>query len=75
MPLHISLGVGLKVLNTIEEAAIAIDNDIKALNGQQTTEIHEIMENLKLVSSEKLAQFDDQIEVKNSTVKKFEIQT
>ena len=52
MSLHISLGVGLKVLNTIEEAAIAIDNDIKALNGQQTTELHEIMENLKLASSE-----------------------
>ena len=38
------------------------------------------MENLKMVSSEilekneKLAQLDDQIEVKNSTVKKFEIQ-
>ena len=65
MSLHISLGVGLKVLNTIEEAAIAIDNDIKALNGQQATELHEIMENLKLASSEisekseKLAQLDD----------------
>ena len=45
-------GVGLKVLNTIEKAAIAIDNDIKALIGPQITEIHELMENLKLVSSE-----------------------
>ena len=54
MPFHISLGVGLKVLNTIEKAAIVIDNDMKALNGQQTTEIHEIMGNLKLVSSEVL---------------------
>ena len=35
MSLHISLGVGLNALNTTEEAAIAIDNDIKALNGQQ----------------------------------------
>ena len=52
MSLHISLGVGLKVINTIEEAAITIDNESKPLNGQQTTEIHEIMENLKLVSSE-----------------------
>ena len=54
MPLHILLGVCHKVLNTIEKAAIAIDNDMKALNGQQTTEIHDIMENLKLVSSEVL---------------------
>ena len=77
MPLHISLDVGLKVLNTIEEAAIAIDKDIKALNGQQTTEINEIMENLKLVSSEileKTEKPDDQIEDKNTTVKKVEIQ-
>ena len=40
----------VKVLNTIDEAAIAIG--IKDLNGQQTTKLHEIMENLKLVSSE-----------------------
>ena len=29
MPLHISLGAGLEVVNTIEEAAIAIDNESK----------------------------------------------
>ena len=29
MPLHISLDVGLKVVNVIEEAAIVIDNESK----------------------------------------------
>ena len=31
MPLHISLGFCLKVLNTTEEIAIAIDNEIKSV--------------------------------------------
>ena len=54
MPLHISLGFGLKVLHTIEENAIAIDNEIKSENGQQTNEINQIMDNLKVMSSERL---------------------
>ena len=30
MPLHISLGAGLKVVNTIKEAAVAVDNESKS---------------------------------------------
>ena len=70
MPLHISLGFGLKVLNTIEENAIAIDNEIKSENGQQTNEINQVMDNLKVMSSElldkkeKISQINQEIELK-----------
>ena len=54
MPLHISLGVGLRILNVVEEEAISIDNKIKTKNGQQTNEIAEIMNRLQILSSEVL---------------------
>ena len=54
MPLHISLGVGLRTLNVVEEEAISIDNEIKTENGQQTNEIVEIINRLEILSSEVL---------------------
>ena len=78
MPLHISLGFGLKVLNTIEENAIAIDNEIKSQNGQQTNEINQIMDNLKVMSSElldkkeKISQINEEIELKKFTLQNLE---
>ena len=54
MPLHISQGVGLRILNVVEEEAISIDNKIKTENGQQTNEIAEIMNRLQILSSEVL---------------------
>ena len=48
MPLHISLGVGLRILNIVEEEAISIDKEIKTENGQQTNEIAEIMNRLQI---------------------------
>ena len=47
MPLHIAFGLELKILNLIEEEAVAIDCEIKRQNGEQTTEILEIMNNLR----------------------------
>ena len=73
--LHISLGFCLKVLSTIEENAIAIDNEIKSENGQQTNEINQIMDNLKVMSfelldkNEKISQKNEEIELKNSVCK------
>ena len=67
MLLHISLGFGLKVLNTTEENAIAIDNE----NGQQRNEINQLMDSLKVMSSElldkkeKISQINEEIELKN----------
>ena len=78
MPLRISLGFGLKVLNTIEENAIAIDNEIKSENGQQTNEINQIMDNLKVMSSEpldkkeKVSQINEETELKKITLQNLE---
>ena len=78
MPLHISLGFGLKVLNTIKENAIAIDNEIKSENGQQTKEINQIIENLKVMSfelqdkKEKIYQINEEIELKTFTLQNLE---
>ena len=58
MPLHISLGIGLKILNLIENEAVAIDCEIKTQNGEQTEEINELMENLKQLSLEISSQND-----------------
>ena len=46
MPLHISLGVGLKILNVIEGEAIKLDNEIKQDKGLQTDPITDIMEEM-----------------------------
>ena len=79
MPLHISLGVGLRILNVVEKEAISIDNEIKTENGQQTNEISEIMNRLQILSSEVLEKGEqlqnvaDQLEQKNSNVKDFEV--
>ena len=49
MPLHISLGVGLKILNVIEGKAIKLDNEIKQDKGLQTDQITDIMEEMKIL--------------------------
>ena len=80
MPLHISLGIGLKVLNTIEEETFSLDNQIKAENGQQTGEISEIMRNLEILTmdildkNEKLQQTSNNLDLKTSNLNKFEKQ-
>ena len=49
MPLHISLGVGLKILNVIEGEAIKLDNEIKQDKGLQTDQITDIMEEMRIL--------------------------
>ena len=77
MPLHISLGIGVKVLNTIEEQTVSLYNQIKAENRQQTGEINEIMRNLEILTTdildknEKLQQISDNREVKTLNLKQF----
>ena len=78
MPLHISLGIGLKILNLIENEAVAIDCEIKTQNGEQTEEINELMGNLKQLSLEissqndKLSYINMELEIKQSKLQDFE---
>ena len=78
MPHHISLGIGLKILNLIENEAVAIDCEIKTQNGEQTEEINELMENLKQLSLEissqndKLSYINMELEIKQSKLQDFE---
>ena len=51
MLLHISLGVGLKILNVIEGEAIKLDNEIKQTKGLQTDQITDIMEEIRILLS------------------------
>ena len=78
MPLHISLGIGLKVLNAIEEETVSLDNQIKAENGQQTDEINEVMRSLEILDildkNEKLQQTSDNLDLKTSNLNKLEKQ-
>ena len=77
MPLHISLGIGLKILNLIENEAVAIDCEIKTQNGEPTEEINELMENLKQLSLEissqndKLSYINMELEIKQSKLQEF----
>ena len=72
MPLHISLGLRLKILNLVEEEAVAVDCEIKRQNGEQTTEILEIMNKLKQQSLDnedernRLDFIDLELEIKTS---------
>ena len=74
MPLQISLGLGLKILNLNEEEAVAIDCEIKRQNGEQTTDILEIMNKLKQQSFDiedernRLGFIDLELEVKTSNL-------
>ena len=77
MPLQISLGIGVKVLNTIEEQTVSLYNQIKAEDRQQTGEINEIMRNLEILTTdildknEKLQQISDNREVKTLNLNNF----
>ena len=72
------MGIGLKILNLIENEAVAIDCEIKTQNGEQTDEINELMENLKQLSSEissqneKLSYINMELEIKQSKLQDFE---
>ena len=80
MPIHIFLGFGLRVLSTTEENAIATDNEIKSEDGQQTNEINQIMDSLKVMSSdllykkEKISQINEETELKAFTLQNLEQQ-
>ena len=51
MLLHISLGMGLKILNIIEKQTVIIDDKVKEDKGQQTPELTNIMSRLNNLSS------------------------
>ena len=51
MLLHISLGMGLKILNIIEQQAVIAADKIKEDKGQQTPELMNIMSRLNNLSS------------------------
>ena len=74
MPLHIFLGFGLKVLSTIEENAIATDNEIKSEDGQQTKEINQIMDSLKVMSSDLLYEKEKISQINEAELKAFTLQ-
>ena len=50
MPLHISLGVELHILNVIEKETIKLDNEIKADEVFQSVDTHDIIEEMKILS-------------------------
>ena len=51
MLLHISLGMGLKILNIIEKQTVIVDDKVKDDKGQQTPELTNIMSRLNNLSS------------------------
>ena len=58
----------------LKKNAIAIDSEIKSENGQQTNEINQIMDSLKIMPSElldkkeKISQINEEIELKKFTL-------
>ena len=63
MPLHISLGVGLKILNVIEGKAIKLDNEIKQDKGLQTDQITDIMEEVRKLLLGSISEEEEKLQV------------
>ena len=70
MPLHVSVSMGLKILNIIEKQRVIVDYKIKEDKGQQTPELTNIMSRLNNLSSAQYAVSTNQLVASSRHLKK-----